>query len=193
MGLALLGIALLGIAVGQLTSAAFSDTADNSANNFQAGSVSITDNDNGDLMMSMANAKPGASSSACINVTYNGSLDTNVRLYGTTSGTGLDQYLTLTVTRGSFGASAPTFASCNGFSADPTDYLGAGNGVVYNGTLQGFADGFAGGTVDPLLGSPEIWVAGESHAYRFVVSLQDHSGAQGLTAQQTFTWEARSA
>jgi predicted ribosomally synthesized peptide with SipW-like signal peptide len=193
IGLSLIALVLIGVVAGTLTSAAFSDTSDNSGNAFQAGSVAITDNDSGDLMMSMSNAKPGASSSSCINVTYGGSLNAGVRLYGTTTGTGLDQYLTLTVTRGSFGSSVPAFATCTGFSPDPVDYLGAGNGVVYNGTLQGFADGFASGTVDPIAGSAETWSTGESHAYRFVVSLQDNSGAEGLTAQQTFTWEARSA
>ena len=193
MGLTLIGLALLGVVAGTLTSAAFSDTESNTGNSFQAGSVAISDNDNGNLMMSMTDAKPGSSSTACINVTYAGSLDANVRLFGATTGSGLDQYLTLTVTRGTYGGSTPSFASCTGFVADSTDYLGVGSGIVYSGTLQGFPDGFTAGLVDPLAGTPEVWNAGESHAYRFVVTLQDNSGAQGLTADQTFTWEARNA
>ena len=189
--LSFVGLALLGVALGSFTTAGFSDTDSNSGNAFQAGSVAIGDNDNGNLMMSMSDAKPGSSSTSCINVTYTGSLNARVRLYGTTSGTGLDQYLTLTVTRGSYGASTPSFASCTNFAPDSTDYIGAGNGVIYNGTLQGFPDAFTAGMVDPLSASPETWSAGESHAYRFVVTLQDNSAAQGLTAGQTFTWEAR--
>jgi hypothetical protein len=94
----------------------------------------------------------------------------------------------LVVTRGT----GATFgATCAGFNADATDYIGAGAGVIYDGTLQGFPDSYAAAVVDPVTGSPEVWTSGESHTYRFFVEVQDNNAAQGLNATQSFTWEAR--
>jgi hypothetical protein len=121
-------------------------------------------------------------------VTYSGSLPAQVRLYGTTTGTGLDAYMTLTVTRGT---SSSAFDSCATFTPDATDYLGQGAGVIYSGTLQGFPDDFATGLHDPKTGSEATWTSGTSHAYKFVVSLPDSDSFSGLTASQSFTWEAR--
>jgi hypothetical protein len=63
--------------------------------------------------------------------------------------------------------------------------------VVYNGTLQGYADNYAGGLVDPTSGSPENWTTGEKHVYKIQVTLQNNAAAAGKNATQDFTWEAR--
>jgi predicted ribosomally synthesized peptide with SipW-like signal peptide len=188
---ALLVVAALGMSIGTSTRAAFNSVSDSESNGFTAGSVVIGDNDEGDIMLSLTNAKPGASTSACILVTYTGNLPANVRLYGATTGSGLDAYLNLTVTRGTYGSSTPQFASCTDFVEDATDYLGNGAGVVYRGTLAAFPDDFAGGLVDPVSSSPEEWGPGAMHVYRLTVTLLDDFGAEGKTANQTFLWEAR--
>lgn len=118
-------------------------------------------------------------------------LPSSVRLYGTTGGSGLDQYVNLTVTRGTFTGAADAFDSCNGFSTDATNYAGADAGVLYFGTLRNLPDTYATGLVDPTTGSPEVWTTNESHVYRFDVTLQNNNSAQGLSATQTFVWEAR--
>ena len=182
-------VGLIGAVAGVGTWSAFSATTSNGGNTFSAGSVTLTDNDSGSAMLSLSSAKPGDSDTSCIEVTYTGSLASAVRLHGTTTGTGLDQYLDLRVTRGT---TTSPFDSCTNFTADPTDYNGNGAGVVYSGTLQGFPDAYAGGIVDPVAASPESWTAGEKHAYKFVVTVQDNDAAQGKTASQQFTWEARS-
>jgi predicted ribosomally synthesized peptide with SipW-like signal peptide len=182
-------LGLVGIVGGLGTWSAFSDTTANGANSFQSGSVTIEDDDSGSAMFSLTGMKPGDPAvSRCIDVTYTGSLDAQVRMYGTTGGTGLAQYLNVTVTRGE--KSSP-FAGCGDFVADLTDYIGQGPGVVYSGTLDGFADSYAAGTVDPPSSGPETWTTGEDHAYRFEVSLVDDNNAQAKAATQTFTWEAR--
>ncbi|MDQ4145118.1 MAG: CalY family protein [Actinomycetota bacterium] len=180
-----------GVLIGTSTYAAYSDATDTSPNSFTAGSVAVGDNDSGNIMLAMTNAKPGATAQACITVAYSGSLPASVRLYGSTTGTGLDQYLSMTLTRGTFASSAPQFASCTNFTADAVDYIGRGNGVVYSGTLAGYPDSYAAGIVDPVAGSFEVWDASESHVYKIGLVLMDDSGAQGKTADQTFTWEAR--
>lgn len=189
LGLSMLVVGLLGMVAGLGTWSAFSDTTDNSGNSFAAGTVDLTDDDSDSAMLSLSNAVPGASDTSCINVTYNGSLPASVRMYGSTGGTGLAQYLDLQVVRGTL--AAPSFDSCATFVPDAADYGYGPGGVVYSGTLQGYADDYGAGIVDPQSGSPETWTNGESHAYRFVVTVQNDNAAQGKNASQTFTWEAR--
>lgn len=184
-------LGLVGIVAGAGTWSAFSSTTSNEDNSFETGTVTLTDNDAEGAMLSLENAKPGDADTGCIVVSYTGSLPATVRMYGTTTGTGLDQYLNVTVTRGTI--LTPSFDSCAGFVADLTNYTGAGAGIVYSGTLAGFPDSYGAGIVDPTSGSPESWTNPESHAYKVTVSVADNNGAQGLTASQTFTWEARSA
>ena len=188
---ALGALALLVPLAGGVTFAAYTATTQNDANRIEAGSVKLSDNGDGTSLMSLSAAVPGNTTNACIRVTYDGSLASTVRLYGTTTGSGLDQYLDLKVTRGTYNPTTPAFKSCTNFQADGTNYLGAGNGVIYNGTLQGFPDNYAAGLVDPTSGSPESWTTGEAHVYRFDVTLQQNFAAQTLNATQAFSWEAR--
>jgi hypothetical protein len=187
-------LGLLGLlvpAAGGITFAAYTATNANTGDRLEAGSVKLTDNGDGSSLMSLSGAVPGNTASACIKVSYNGSLPASVRLHGTTTGSGLDQYLDLKVTRGVYSPSDPAFKSCTNFQADGTNYIGAGNGVIYNGTLQAFPDDYASGLVDPLSGSPESWTTGEAHVYRIDVTLQNNFAAQNKDAAQTFRWEAR--
>jgi len=175
------------LAVG-VTFSTFSNTTSNSNDSFATGTVTLTDNDAGAAMLSLASAKPGNASTGCIKVTYTGSLDSTVRLYGTVSGS-LAPCLQLTVTRGT--DSAPSFASCTNFTADATNYIGAGAGVIYSGVLSGYPVSYGAGVVDPTSGAPATWSTNAAHSYKFVVSLVNNPSAQGLSSTATFTWEAR--
>jgi hypothetical protein len=188
--LALTGLALtvFGAAFGW-TFSTFTSATNNAANTFTAGTVTVSDNDSGSAMLALSGAKPGDSDTSCIRVSYTGSLPSTVRLYGTTTGTGLDAYLTLTVTRGTLPSG--TFDNCTGFTADATNYIGAGSGVVYSGTLQAYPDDYAAGLVDPTSGTPETWATNEQHDYKLVITLANTDAAQGKNATQAFTWEAR--
>ena len=180
-----------------ITVAGFSDTAISSGNQFQSGTVDIDDNDNGTAILSLSNASPGMTDEGCITVTSRGSLASTVKIYGTTTGSGLDQYVNLKITRGTFTAGPPAFDSCTNFQPDPVQYTGAGNGdgVIYAGSLQGFFDdNWAGGLVDPYADAPEVWTQNESHVYKIWIQIptdSDPEAAQGLNATQVFTWEAR--
>lgn len=195
LGLTMLVVALLGAVAAIGTWSAFSSVTSNPGNSFTAGSVTLSDNDSGSAMFNMTGMLPGSTEAGCIKISYTGSVASTVRLYGTTGGTGLDQYLDVKVTRGINTPSDPSFDSCTNFSADATNYIGAGAGVIYNGTLQGYADNYTAGLVDPTSGSPESWTNPENHVYRFDITLQSSApnAAQGLTATQEFTWEARNA
>ena len=173
---------------GWATFSAFSSTTSNTNNSFAAGTVNIGDNDAGAAMYNVAGMKPGDSVTSCIKVTYTGSLNARVRLYASVTGT-LKNYLTLTVTRGT--DSTPTFDNCTTFVPDATDYNGNGLGVVYSGLLSNFPADWAAGIVDPKAASPETWTTGEAHVYKFVISMNNDTAAQGLSSTAAFSWEAR--
>jgi len=196
LGLTALVLVLAGALGGAGTWAAFTATTANTGNAFAAGTVTIDDSNPGSTpLLALTGAAPGDSDTSCITVTYSGSLDANVSFYGETTGTGLGQYLDLRVRRGTDPTNS--YDSCAGFTADATDHDGAGPlgpGVVYQGTLDDFPQTFEDGRWDPIPGATaEVWTAGESHAYEFVVTVRDDNAAQGLTADQTFTWEAQLA
>lgn len=184
-------VALGAAAIGIGSWAAFRVLGQNSGNAITSGTVAVGDNDGGSAELSLSSALPGDTDSDCIKVTYTGSLASTIRLYGTTTGTGLDPYLDLKVTRGTYSPSDPGDGSCTNFSADATNYIGAGAGVIYNGTLQGYADSYTAGLVDPTPGSPESWTTNESHVYKLQVTVQNNSAAESKTANQDFVWEAR--
>jgi hypothetical protein len=186
--LTLLVLGGLATVSGVATYSAFSSQTSNTGNSFAAGTVLIADNDLGSAMLSLSNAQPGATDMTCILVTYSGSLPSTVKLYGSIAGA-LAPYLTLTITRGT--DADPVFDDCVNFQPDGTNYVGAGNGVIYQGALSAFPGSYAAGLVDPLAGSPETWTTGEARVYRFVVTLADDNGAQGQTATASFSWEAR--
>lgn len=189
---AMLVLAAVAVPGGAVTWAAYTATTDNGGNRIESGSVKIDDDDGGSTaMFSLANLQPGATDAGCIKVTYDGSLAAAVRLHGTTTGSGLEQYLDLTITRGTNTPSDPGFDSCGNFQADATNYIGKGAGVIYEGTLSSFPDDYAGGVVDPTSGAPESWTASESHVYKLEVTQRFDPAAPGLNATQTFTWEAR--
>jgi hypothetical protein len=143
-----------------------------------AGTVYLRSDAGGRAMLSMPNGGPGDSKTSYITIDYEGSLPAGVRLYASTSGTGLAQFLRVTVTRGT--GEGPAFVQ------DSINYVGAGPGVVYSGTLADFPSRWDIAVVDP-----GAWTQGESHSFRFVVQLGGDPAAQGLTARTSFHWEAR--
>jgi hypothetical protein len=164
-------------------------TATNPSNSFSSGTVAIGSNSSSSAVLSLSNAKPGAVSTGCIQVTYTGTLPANVKLYGTSGGTGLNQYLNLVVTRGTF-SGTPSSGSCTGFTADSTNYITQGAGVIYSGTVSNWPTSASTALVDPTAGSPATWSTSASHGYQFQVTLQSAAAGQGLTGSQTFAFEA---
>ena len=179
----LLATGLAAAVGGTVSYGAFSASTTNPANEFASGTVALEDNDTGTSMLSLTTAVPGATDTSCIHVTYTGSLDSAVRLSASVTGT-LAPHLTLTVTRGT--DATPTFDSCSAFTADTTDHMSLGPGVVYSGPLSGYPAAAASGIVDP-----DTWSTGDAHDYRFAVTLDDNDAAQGQSASATFRWEAR--
>jgi len=189
--LSALVLGAVGLVGGLGTFSSFSSVTTNPTNSFAAGTVTIADNDAGSAMLALSNAKPADSSQSCIAITYGGTLDAAVHLYGSVSGS-LNPYLTLTVTRGT--QSPASFGSaCTNFTADTNNYVGQGAGVIFNGNLSSFTGtDWATGIVDPANGGGnETWTTSEVHVYKFVVTLANNNAAQGLSGTAAFTWEAQ--
>jgi hypothetical protein len=178
-----------GVLAGAATWSNLNATATNPTSSFTAGTVLIGSNSSSTALLSLANGKPGSVSTGCIQVTYTGTLPASVRLYGTGGGTGLNQYLTLVVTRGTF-TGTPAAGSCTGFTADSTNYITQGAGVIYNGTLASWPATSAAALSDPTTASPATWNTSAVHGYQFQVTLQTNAAGQGLTGSESFTFEA---
>lgn len=178
ISIALLSLTFVSLLVVRTSRSAFMDTTENLPNQWTSGSVVLVDDDLASAMFSANNMVPGSLTN-CIEVTYQGSLNANVVLYGAlTAGDGLDAFLGLTVERGTGGS----FGDCTGFSLVETVYTGTLSGFMTDHT--GFGDG--AGTWAPTGGAPD-----DNMTYRFTVTLPDDNAAQGKTSTATFTWEAQ--
>lgn len=178
-----IGLLASGLLVFQASYSAFTATTSNGANSWSAGTVSITSNP-GTAMFTATGLKPASTGTACVKVTYTGSLNSTVKLYLKNSdltGTGLGTYLTFQVNEGT-----GNNANCSDFAQSANDYNTTGMTDTTK-TLAGFnttANSYATGV--------SSWAAttNATKTYQFVWQLQDNNNAQGLTATATFTWEA---
>jgi hypothetical protein len=132
-------------------------------------------------MYTITDAEPLDTVEACIQVTYTGSLDSAVSLYGSAVGA-IGPYVNLTIESGT---GMGPFPDCAGFAADNTDY---------SGTLGAFAaahTNFANGVVVNPDAQTE-WSLGDIVVFRFSLELQDNPLASGLqSGLHSFTWEAQ--
>jgi len=179
-----------GLSAWHATDAAFTGAASTGANTWQTGSVLLTDDDQDTALFSAAGMVPGDLRTRCLTVTYGGTFPAEVRLHADTSGA-LAPYLNLQVTRGSF--SGPSSPACDGFVPDGVLYLGTSHepGDVYDSTLGAFPGSWAAAAQDPDGTAAGTWIPGESHVYRFTVTLLGNEAARGLTASAAFTFGAQ--
>jgi len=183
--LTLLLVGAVATVAGIGTFSAFSATTENDGNVFNAGTVSIADNDLGAAMYNVTNAKPGTSVQACIQVTYTGSLPADVSLYAdpATPIGPIGGYVNLTIEKGT---GMGPFPNCAGFSAQ--------GGPLYNGTLGGFATASTnfGSGASTYPGAQTQWNQNDALVYRFTLTLQNNNAAVGLqSVAHNFIWEAR--
>jgi predicted ribosomally synthesized peptide with SipW-like signal peptide len=162
---------------------AFSSQTSSDGNVVTAGSVTLADNDAGAAVYSLTNARPGASATSCIRVSYGGSLDADVKLYTPSTIGPLGPHVTLKIEPGTQASS--TFPSCTGFTAD--------GAAIYDGALSAFPTSYTGGVVDNP-GSTSKWVNGDAVVYRITATLASGApdSAQGATTgSHVIRWEAR--
>jgi hypothetical protein len=112
-----LALVAAGGLVYQASNAAFTGQTRNSGNEWSTGSVSLTDDDNGQARFQVANMLPGDTDTQCIKITANASVPSLVKGYTVnpvTSAQGLENRILVSIESGDGG----TFAACTGFTAD---------------------------------------------------------------------------
>ena len=179
-GAAVAGLAalmLVALMVGRASSAAFTAASETDNSAWESGTVILTDDDTGTALFDSATdgaLDGGQSQTRCIQVTYAGSLNPTVRMYGSATGA-LAPYLNLTIDEGTGGAAG----SCTGF---------ASSAAVYNGTVAGLSGSHFNFGTGAGQWSPQPAAV---KTYRFTVTVQNAPAAQGATADATFVWEAQ--
>jgi hypothetical protein len=165
----------------------FSATTSNAGNEFNTGSVTISDNDLGSALYSVPNAEPGDTVTRCIKVLYSGTLDGDVDLYMSTPVAAVGAYVDVTITPGT--QTSSTFPDCTGFTPQA-------GGAIYSGSLLNLAEvnnNFTTGLQSAPAGKTQ-WSTNDSVVYKFQVTLNVNtpSAAEAQsTGDHTFTWEAR--
>lgn len=112
-------VAMLGanLIVWQGSNAAFTAETYNAGNNWQTGSVGLTDSDGGAAMFAVAGLTPGNTGVKCIAVTATSDVPGVVKVYlQSLTAAGLENNITISVEQGTGG----TFGDCAGFTSEPT-------------------------------------------------------------------------
>lgn len=139
-------------------------------NNFEVGTISLVDDDEGRSLVDLDNMVPGRPAQECIQVTYEGSLlPVELTLAAEADGE-LARHIMVEIDRADDGG----FGRCDAFVA--TERL-------YDGLLADMA------AADPLLA--DIYRnQGESTSFRFRFELLDEAEAMGQASTVDFRWEA---
>ena len=192
----LLAILLASFSILATSRAVFTATTSNAGNNFAAGTVAISDDDTGSVLFNIGNFAPGETFENCIAVTYDGTLDADVRLYGanlaTTTLLNLAPEINLTIDEGTL--SGFTATELGGNEGDCTGFVFGSTLTAGGETLDSFATShtnFGNGlsTWAPLGSSSD------TRTYRFTVELDPAvaDAFQGMDAQIDFVWEAQNS
>ena len=184
---ALLALALVAALVTRTSQAAFTASTDNTGNYFNAGTVSLSDNDGTTALFTVDGMEPGDVETRCIQLSYDGTITTPsaVKVYSggytNVGGTaGLSDYLEVTIDEGT----GTTFPGCGDFVLD-TNVLPATDLTTFGGTYTGYGSGV--GTWTPA-------ATGETRAYRVTVELlaSTPDAEQGAgTTDVAFVWEVQ--
>ncbi|CAN5224857.1 hypothetical protein BH09ACT6_BH09ACT6_16040 [soil metagenome] len=110
-------ILVAGLLVWQGSNAAFTASTRNTGNNWETGSVVLSDDDGGAAAFRVSGVLPGQTGEKCIVVTSDSTVAGEVRLYVDTLGAqGLENNITVSLQEGTGGS----FSDCTGFAADTT-------------------------------------------------------------------------
>ena len=208
----LLTVVVMGSLAAFGTFSAFSHSTSNPGNNFDIGTVNISDNDAGGALYEVPNAGPGTTDVSCIEVTYGGTIEADVRLYNADDiDPAAGDLVNLKIEKGT---GSPFATDCTGFVADQD------NAELYDGTLDDFqvahnswatglqhypATASGGAAADAT-----EWVFNKKVVYRFTTEFPEPDptvvdntanegvqpgytpGTAGYTSNEhTYTWEAR--
>jgi hypothetical protein len=162
---------------------AFTSQASNPSNRVASGTVTLADNDGGVALYDITNAKPGDSQTACVRVSYSGSLPANVKLYTPDTIGALGPQVNLKIEPGT--QVVPSFPSCAAFVAD--------GAAIFDAALSTFPTSYGAGVAD-FPGTTSAWANGDAVVYRITATLSASApdAAQGATTGlHAIRWEAQ--
>jgi hypothetical protein len=142
--------------------------------------VQLADSDAGTAMFGEETTlAPGHASARCIEVVYDGNVDTDpVLLYTAVAAGDLAPYLDLTIDMGE--AAPGAFGDCSTYTS---------LAPLYSGTLAHFAAAHADyGTGLPTWDPTDV---AEARTFRFTVAVHDDPAAEGKSVAFGFSWETR--
>ncbi len=185
---AVLGVLVASTMVWKASTAAFTASTSNGVNTFSTGTVALTDSDSSIAMFTAPPfIAPGDSGSACIRVTYNGSLASDVHVYtsGLSDLAGLGAQITMTIEEGATSpANATGTFSCTNFTPSGAA-IGSGTLAALGGTNTTFLTGF--GTWAPT-GSAQT----KDYRFSWTFASAAPDSVQNASVSIGFVWEARS-
>lgn len=178
-------VGVLGIAG---TTAALSDTTDNSLNQFDAGEIDLSDNDAGSFLYDVDNQEPGDVVEKCVKVSYTGTAGSTVALYLGTPVGDVGPYVAMTVEAGTQ-TGTPVYPDCTGFVSAQS---------LYSGTLTGFRTDHgsaATGVVYSPNGVGTPWADNDAVVYkvRLELSSTPRGPGENFSGPHTYTWRADTA
>jgi hypothetical protein len=181
-----LAVGGLGAVAGLGTFSAFSATTTNAANSITSGTVKIDQHTSATTLFNVSNQKPGDSTSACVRLTYSGSLGSTVKIYTSSSVTNGSLY-NLRVERGSGLTTLNSTMSCAGFTPAADVYS--------TGTLGNFASSYTSFS-NGLDARGSAWAQNDTVDYRVTITQNDDTTANAHTSATSsgpvsFVWEAR--
>jgi len=189
---ALAALALVGMLVVRTTQAAFTAATSNEPNSFTAGTVVLTDDDEGEAMFEVAGMVPGDVVEHCIEVTYAGTVTGSVgevRLYSggytqlpgpAADSEGLDEHLLLAV---DLGTGASFGDDCAGF-----EVIGLSGFVP----LASFASSHFHYGSGVARWQPDVSPSSRSYRFRFQLDPATPNSEQGAgVSDVVFVWEIR--
>ena len=139
-------------------------------NSFEAGTITLVDDDQGRSLVSLTDMAPGRPVERCITVSYEGTiLPVEVSLAATTNGP-LAQYLSVEIEAGTGGS----FGSCETFEATES---------LYSGTVGELS------RAKPMVVA-ELRNQDDEIGFRFRFELLDDGRAVGESTSLDFVWEA---
>ena len=173
-----LALVVASLVTWRTSNALFTATTTNGTNNFSTGSVTLSDNDSGTALFNVTGMKPGATGSACIRVSYSGTLASSIKVYGTgeTATNSLDTYLSIAIDQGT--NSSSTAGACGTWTASTNYFTGNLNTIAST-----FATGYGSWTPSSA--------ATQDYRITYTLSSSAPNSTMSSTASVTFTWEAQ--
>ncbi|MEO7722476.1 MAG: hypothetical protein ABIS08_11250 [Pseudolysinimonas sp.] len=179
-------ILMAGLLVWQGSSAAFTASTRNTGNNWETGSVLLSDDDLGAAAFRVAGVTPGQTGSKCLVVTSESTVPGEVRVFLDTLGAeGLENNITVSLQIGTGGS----FADCTGFV--PTTTLPALSLATIDAGINDYATG--------VLPWVTTGTAGETKSYRATwtfdvtgLTQTQIDALQGKSASADVVWELQS-